>query len=72
MCAYSNQQKGMKNVTISILNSNKSNQYTAEVGGRYSMEQGNPSNFFEITNKIVFVLSPDLLFYLMYLKGYQR
>ena len=26
---------------------------------------------FKIANKFVFVLSPDLLFYLMYQKGYQ-
>ena len=40
--------------------------------GSYGLEQGNPLQNIKIANQIVFVLSPGLLFYLMYQKGYQR
>ena len=40
--------------------------------GRYGLKQGNPLQNIKIANQIVFVLSPDLLFYLMYQKVYQR
>ena len=33
---------------------------------RYGLKQGNPLQNIKITNQIVFVLFPDLLFYLMY------
>ena len=34
--------------------------------------RGIPCKIFKIANQIVFVLSPDLLFYLMYQNGYQK
>ena len=40
--------------------------------GRYGLKQGNPLQNPKISNQIVFVLSPELLFYLMYQKVYQR
>ena len=40
--------------------------------GSYGLKQGNPWQNIEFSNQIVFVLSPDLLFYLIYQKGYQR
>ena len=38
----------------------------------YGLKQGNPLQNLKISNQIIFVLSPDLLFYLMYQKVYQR
>ena len=38
----------------------------------YGLKQGNPLQNLKISNQIVFFLSPDLLFYLMYQIGYQR
>ena len=38
----------------------------------YSLKQGIPLQNIKIDNQIAFVFSPDLLFYLMYQKGYQR
>ena len=38
----------------------------------YGLKQGNPFQNLKISNKIVFVLSPDLFFYLIHQKGYQR
>ena len=38
----------------------------------YGLKQGNILQNLKINNQIVFVLFPDLLFYLMYQKGYQR
>ena len=40
--------------------------------GRYSLKWGNLLQNLKIYNQIVFVLSPDLFFNLMYQKGYQR
>ena len=40
--------------------------------GRYGLKQGNPSQNLKVANQIVFFLSPDLLFYLMYQNIYQR
>ena len=40
--------------------------------GRYGLKQGNPLQNLKISNQIVFVLSSDLFFNLMYQKGYQR
>ena len=45
---------------------------SVDLWGRYGLKQGNPLQNIKITNQIVFVLSPDLLFYFMYQKGYQR
>ena len=42
------------------------------IWGIYGLKQGNTLQNLKIHNKIVFVLSPDLLFYLIYQKGYQR
>ena len=39
---------------------------------RYILKQGKPLQNLKITNQIVFVLSPDLFFHLIYQKGYQR
>ena len=40
--------------------------------GSYILKQGNPLQSTRSTNQIVFVFSPDLLFHLLYQKGYQR
>ena len=39
--------------------------------GSYGLRQGNTLQNLKIANQIVFVLSPDLLFYLIYQKVYQ-
>ena len=40
--------------------------------GSYGLKQGNPLQNLKISNRIVFVLSSALLFYLLYQKDYQR
>ena len=40
--------------------------------GSYGLKQGNPLKNLKIAIQIVFVLSPNVLFYLMYQNGYQR
>ena len=40
--------------------------------GTYGLKQGNTLKNIKISNHIVFFLSPDLLFYLINQKGYQR
>ena len=42
------------------------------IWGSYGLKQGNPWQNIKLSNEIVFVLSPDSLFYLIYQKGYQR
>ena len=42
------------------------------IRGSYGPKKGNPLQNLKISNQIVFVLSPDLLLYLIYQKGYQR
>ena len=39
------------------------------IWGRYALKQENPLQNLKITNQIVYVLSPSLLFYLMYQNG---
>ena len=42
------------------------------IWGRYSLKQVNSLKILKFSNQIVFVLSLDLLFYLMYQNSYQR
>ena len=50
----------------------RSNEKIAGLRGSYGLEQGNPLQFFQNTDPIVFVLFISLFFDLLYQRGYQR
>ena len=59
--------KGISNVILLVIKFK-----SVGLWGRYVMKQGNPLQDFKIANQIVFVLSPSLLFHLIYQNSYHR
>ena len=59
-----------KRVSKAILLDNKFK--SVRLWDSYGLKQGNPLQILKLSSQIIFFLSPDLLFYLMYQNGYQR